>query len=81
MRYKKQNLVANGKMGETSTMVFRGRDKKDRMILVMLQTLSAKQGEGKTIEEARNEVSLVLSYIENPDEPDIRAITIKDDEF
>ena len=60
-------------------MVFRGRDKNDRMLLLMLNT-QLKQG-GQTDEQAINNASLVLSYISNPDKPDVRDISIKDDEF
>ena len=78
-RYKEEGLVANGRLSDTSTMVFRGRDKTNRMLLLMLNT-QPKQ-EGQTHEQAINNTALVLSYISSPDKPDIRDISIKDDEF
>ena len=78
-RYKEKSLVANGKVSANRTMVFRGRDKNDRMIAVLLNTGPVPEG-GNT-EESVNNVSLVLSYVESPDEPDIRKISIKDGEF
>jgi len=78
-RYKEKSLVANGKLSANRTMVFRGRDENDRMIVVMLNTGPVPEG-GNT-EESVNNVSLVLSYVESPDEPDVRRISIKDGEF
>ena len=78
-RYKEEGLIANGKLSDTSTMVFRGKDKKNRMILLMLGTQLKK--EGMTDEQTINSTSLVLSYLLNPDEPDIRKIVIQEGEF
>ena len=78
-RYKEEGLVANGKLSNTSTLVFRGKDKKNRMILLLLNTVAAK--EGVSAEDNLNQVSLVLSYISKPVNPDIRKIVIQEDEF
>ena len=78
-RYKEEGLVANAKLSDTSTMVFRGKDKKNRMILLMLGTQLKE--EGMTDEQIINSTSLGLSYILNPDEPDVRKIVIQEDEF
>ena len=78
-RYKEEGLIANGKLSDTSTLVFRGKDKKNRMILLMLGTQLKK--EGMTDEQTINSTSLVLSYLLNPDEPDIRKIVIQEGEF
>ena len=59
------------------TIFFRGRDGKNRMILLMLTTPKIKKGEA--FEEAVKNVSLQLSYLLNPDNPDI--LTVKDDDF
>jgi hypothetical protein len=77
-RYKKEGLVANGKVSDISTVVFRGKDKKNRMVLLMLGT---QLKEGMTDEQIINSTSLVLSYLLNPDEPDIRKIVIQEGEF
>ena len=76
-RYKKEGFVVNGKLDETNTIFFRGRDGKNRMILLMLTTPKIKKGEA--FEEAVKNVSLQLSYLLNPDNPDI--LTVKDDDF
>ena len=78
-RYKEEGLVANGKLSDLNTIVFRGRDRGNRMILLLLNTVAAK--EGVSGEDNLNQVSLALSYISKPFNPDIRKITIKDDEF
>ena len=78
-RYKVEGLISNGRLSDTSAMVFRGKDKKGRMVLLMLNTPSPNSD--LTIEQKSKQVSLVLSYIANPDKPDVRAITMKNDEF
>jgi hypothetical protein len=75
-RYQENGLTVNGKLSENSTMVFRGRDKKGRMVLLLL---NAREQTEKS--DPGTEVNLVLSYIETPDNPDIRKIVIGDDEF
>ena len=77
-RYKEEGLIANGRLSDTSTMVFRGKDKKNRMVLLMLGT---QLKEGMTDEQIINSTSLVLSYLLNPGEPDVRKIVIQEDEF
>ena len=78
-KYKKEGLVANGKLSSTTTMVFRGKDKQDRMVLLTLSTSPKEEGQSK--QEIINNTSLVLSYILDPDEPDVLKIVIQDDEF
>ena len=43
-RYKKKSLAVNSKLSADSTLVFRGRDKKDRMIIVVLTTAPVPEG-------------------------------------
>ena len=74
-RNKAKGLVVNGKLTDFQTLLFRGRDKKDRMVLLMLNT-EARQ-EGESLEDALKRVWLLLSYIVKPDNPDMRKITIK----
>ena len=38
-RYKVESLVANGKISDESTLVFRGKDKKNRMVVLILNTI------------------------------------------
>jgi hypothetical protein len=78
-RYQEEGLVANGKLSDSSTMVFRGKDKKGKMVLLVLNIVAPSSE--LPVEEAGSSVSLVLSYISNPDKPDVIDISIKDDEF
>ncbi len=78
-RYKEKSLVANAKLSDTSTLLFRGRDKSDRLVLLMLN-FQGKQ-DGQTKEQAINNTTLLLSYLSNADKPDVRNLSIKDDEF
>ncbi len=73
-RYQENGYVVNGKMNDTQVIVFRGRDKKNRMILLILTTPKPKKGE-----KPDEITSLKLSYMLNPDSPDI--LSIRDDEF
>ena len=61
-------------------MVFRGQDQKKRMVVVLLTTGNMPKGGNVTVESLNN-VSLLLSYIKDAENPDIRKITIKEDEF
>ena len=78
-RYLKDNLAVNGKISNNQTIVFRGQDQKKRMVVVLLTTGTMPKG-GHTV-ESLNKVSLLLSYIKDAENPDIRKITIKEDEF
>ena len=78
-RYIKDKLVANGKVSSTQTMIFRGKDQKNRMLTLILQT-PGKKGE-ETFEEATRKISLVLSYVLDPDNPDIFSLKVKEGEF
>ena len=69
-RYMEKSLIANGKVSNNTTMVFRGRDKNNKMITLMLNT--QKQMQGQSAQEAAKNTSLVLSYISNPDKPDVQ---------
>ena len=73
-KYKKEGLVANTRMNDAQTMVFRGRDKKNRMALLLLNS-----PKGADAIKSQQSVSLALSYISNPDKMDI--FTIKEDDF
>ena len=78
-RYKEEGLVANGKLSDNSTMVFRGRDKKNRMLLLLL-TPQPRQ-KGQTDQQANSKISLVLSYISKPENPDVFSIKVEEGEF
>lgn len=76
-RYKDETLVVNGKIGPNKIMVFRGADQKGRMAILVLDTPKALEGEKK--EDTKKRVSLRLSYILNPEKPDI--VTIEEGMF
>jgi hypothetical protein len=68
-KYKKDGYLLNLKLKDGSLIVFRGKDKKDRMILLRLKMSKAKKGKDK--KEASKNVSLILSYILDPKKADI----------
>jgi hypothetical protein len=78
-RYLKDKLAANGKISNNQTVVFRGLDQKKRMVVVLLTTGTVPKG-GNTV-ESLNKVSLLLSYIKDAENPDVRKISIKEGEF
>jgi len=71
--FRKQGLMVNQSLGKDSVLVFRGRDKKDRMVLLLLVN-PQKPGVPQN-----QEIVLKLSYIQQPDQPDI--FKIKKGEF
>jgi hypothetical protein len=76
-KYNKDGFIANGRMNDVTTIVFRGKDKKNRMALLVLTSPMAKKGEDA--KKAREKISLNLSYMLDAEKPDI--LTIKDDDF
>jgi hypothetical protein len=75
--YKEEGFIANGRMNDVTTIVFRGKDKKNRMALLVLTTPKAQKGEDA--KKAGEKVSLKLSYMLDAEKPDI--LTIGDDDF
>lgn len=73
-KYRKEGYITNGVMNETMTIVFRGMDKKNRMILLTLTNPKVKKGEDQL-----SLMSLKLSYILDYENPDI--LSIKEGEF
>ena len=66
-KYKDEGFVLNGQISPTQLMVFRGIDKKARMNALILTTPKASK-------DASKKVSLLLSYILKPNNPDILMI-------
>lgn len=66
--FGKQGLLVNQPFGKDSILVFRGRDYKGRMVLLLLVN-PQKPGVLKN-----QEIVLKLSYIQQPDHPDIFKI-------
>jgi hypothetical protein len=75
-RYQ-EDMVSNGKINDSTMIVFRGRDKKGRMILLIMNTPVPQEGQNAS-EVAKN-IQLRLAYKLNPASPDI--LTIKDGDF
>jgi hypothetical protein len=78
-KYEKDGLVLNGKISDSMTIVFRGKDKKSRMALLVLTSPVAK--EGQDAKKAADLMSLRLTYVLDNENPDIRIIKIKDGDF
>lgn len=76
-QYQKEGFIANARMNDVTTIVFRGKDKKNRMALLVLNTPQAKKDED--VKKARENVSLKLSYMLDHTKPDV--LTIGDDDF
>ena len=72
-RYQKDGLVAHASLNDGSVLIFRGKDQQGRMAL--LRILNTQQS------DKNNEVkiSLNLSYIEKPGQPD--TFQLKDEDF
>jgi hypothetical protein len=68
-QYKKEGFVTNGRMDDVTTLVFRGKDKKNRMALLILTT--PKINKDEITKKAAQKYTLKLSYILKPDAPDI----------
>jgi len=68
-KYKKEGYAVNTRFDDNRMLVFRGKDKKDRMITLKLTKSKTKEGKNKKT-EGKN-MSLVLSYILDVKKPDI----------
>jgi len=76
-QYKKEGFIANARMTDETTVVFRGKDKKNRMALLVLN--APKKSKDEDAEATLKKVSLKLSYLADPANPDI--LTIGEDDF
>ena len=72
--FQKEGLAVNTKMSDGSVLVFRGLDASGKMVVLLLVNPPVKEGQPPN----RN-INLRLSYIMNPDSPDIYKI--KKDDF
>ena len=68
-RYLDDGLVAHARLNDGSVLIFRGKDQKGRMALLLL---SDPQSNNKNNEGL--EISLNLSYLEKPGQPDIYKV-------
>ena len=62
--------IMNKRLKNGDVIVFRGKDQKDRMILLRLKSPNEKKNKNGKKEISKN-VSLVLSYIQSPENPDV----------
>ena len=76
-QYVKEGFLANSRLDDVSTIVFRGKDKKNRMALLVLNSHKTKNN--KDAKKDAPNFSLKLSYVLNAENPDI--FTINDDDF
>jgi hypothetical protein len=68
-KYKEEGFVLNAKIDDHTLIAFRGKDKKDRMILLQL-LFSKIKVDGKKKKQAKN-LSLKLSYIQDSIKSDV----------
>ena len=73
---KYEDMVFNGKLSE-GVNIFRGADNKGRMAILVLETPKPLKDESQA--DAAKRITLTLSYVLNPSEPDI--VTIKEGDF
>ena len=68
-QYRKEDYAVHREIDETEILVFSGRDKKGRMITLRMKYSKTKE-DGKK-KEIKKDVSLILSYIQDVDKPDL----------
>ena len=73
-KYQKEGFALNAQVGEGIILVFQGKDRKGRAARLLLS--NPKVGED---EKAGKNITLTLSYIEKPSDPDV--FRIKENEF
>ena len=72
-KYQKNGFALNAQLGEGVILVFQGKDKKGRAARLLLSNPKNKDG------ETGENITLTLSYIEKPEDPDV--FKIKDGDF
>ncbi len=73
--FRKDNLVLNAKLNDGSVLVFRGTDSSGRMVVLLLNNPQPKKDENTdSSTEEKPELSLRLSYIQDPNNPDVMKI-------
>ena len=73
-RYQEDGLVAHARLNDGSVLIFRGKDQKGHMALLRLSNPQPKEGNKEDLK-----ITLTLSYIEKPEQPD--AFQLKGDDF
>ena len=72
-KYQKNGFALNAQLGEGTILVFQGKDQKGRAARLLLNNPKNKDGKDG------DSISLTLSYIEKPENPDV--FKIKDGDF
>jgi len=73
-RYQEDGLVAHARLNDGSVLIFRGKDQKGHMALLRLSNPQPKEGNKEDLK-----ITLTLSYIEKPEQPD--AFQLKESDF
>jgi hypothetical protein len=73
-RYQEDGLVAHARLNDGSVLIFRGKDQKGRMALLRLSNPQPNEGNKEDLK-----ITLTLSYIEKPEQPD--AFQLKESDF
>ena len=76
-RYQKDGYAANTKLNNATTVVFRGKDKNNRMALLVLNV--PPEPKDKNAKSPTRSITLSLNYILEIDNPDV--LTINEDDF
>ena len=66
--------MAHARLNDSSVLIFRGKDPKGRMVLLRLSNPQPIKKQ-----DVEMKISLTLSYIEKPEQPD--AFQLKEDDF
>jgi len=73
-RYQEDGLVAHARLNDGSVLIFRGKDQTGRMALLRLSNPQPNEGNKEDLK-----ITLTLSYIEKPEQPD--AFQLKESDF
>ena len=73
-RYQEDGLVAHARLSDGSVLIFRGKDQNGRMVLLRLSNPQSTKNK-----DEKMKISLTLSYIEKPLQPD--AFQLKEHDF
>lgn len=82
--FQKDKFVANRRLKDGSIIVFRGKDSQGRMVLLFLNNPvgTPEQAKKRTVKEKAElakKMTLLLSYLKNPSQPDV--FSLKDRDF
>ena len=73
-RYQEDGLMAHARLNDGSVLIFRGKNQNGRMVLLRLSNPQSTKNK-----DEKMKISLTLSYIEKPLQPD--AFQLKEHDF